>query len=50
MRARAEILDESSSRHKYLCPRQVLGARMELFAAELLGIELPRNAKRLLVI
>ena len=44
------ILAESAKRHKHLCPRQVLGARMGLFAAELLGIELPRCDKRLLVI
>ena len=44
------ILSESTKRHKHLCPRQVLGARMGLFAAELLGIQLPRNDKRLLVI
>ena len=44
------ILAESAKRHKHLCSRQVLGARMGLFAAELLGIELPRRDKRLLVI
>ncbi len=44
------ILAESAKRHKHLCPRQVLGARLGLFAAELLGIELPRLDKRLLVI
>ncbi|HND50160.1 MAG TPA: FmdE family protein [Anaerolineales bacterium] len=44
-----EILLESSSRHKHLCPRQVLGARMALYAGELLGLELPREDKRLLV-
>lgn len=44
------ILAESAKRHKHLCPRQVLGARMGLFAAELLGVELPRSDKRLLVI
>jgi formylmethanofuran dehydrogenase subunit E len=44
------ILTESAKRHKHLCPRQVLGARMGLLAAELLGIELPRGDKRLLVI
>ena len=44
------ILSESVKRHKHLCPRQVLGARMGLFAAELLGIQLPRTDKRLLVI
>ena len=44
------ILSESAKRHKHLCPRQVLGARMGLLAAELLRIELPRSDKRLLVI
>jgi formylmethanofuran dehydrogenase subunit E len=44
------ILSESAKRHKHLCPRQVLGARMGLLAAELLRIELPRRDKRLLVI
>lgn len=44
------ILTESAKRHRHLCPRQVLGARMGMFAAELLEIELPRNDKRLLVI
>jgi formylmethanofuran dehydrogenase subunit E len=50
MRELAEILRESSRRHKHLCPRQVLGARMSLFAGELLGLELARTDKRLLVI
>jgi formylmethanofuran dehydrogenase subunit E len=45
-----EILRESSARHKHLCPRQVLGARMGLFAGELLDLDLPRADKRLLVI
>jgi len=45
-----EILRESSSRHKHLCPRQVLGARMALYASNLLDLDLPRSDKRLLVI
>ena len=45
-----EILRESSSRHKHLCPRQVLGARMALYASEALDLGLPRLDKRLLVI
>jgi len=49
MRSLEEILEESSSRHKHLCPRQVLGARMALYASELLELDLPRNDKRLLV-
>lgn len=50
MRTLNEILCESSARHKHLCPRQVLGARMALYASELLGLDLPRADKRLLVI
>jgi formylmethanofuran dehydrogenase subunit E len=50
MRALDLILHESASRHKHLCPRQVLGARMGLYAAELLGLDLPRKDKRLLVV
>lgn len=45
-----EILAESSLRHRHLCPRQVLGARMALYACEILGLDLPRTDKRLLVI
>ncbi len=44
------LLRESASRHhSYLCPRQVLGVRMGLHAAELLKVELPRPDKRLFV-
>lgn len=45
-----EILQQSAVRHRHLCPRQVLGARMALYAAKILGLELPRADKRLLVI
>jgi formylmethanofuran dehydrogenase subunit E len=48
--ALSELLDESAARHQHLCPRQVLGARMGLLAARLLGNDLPSAAKRLLVI
>ena len=34
--------------HRQLCPRQVLGARMGLFAGTLLGLDLPQVDKRLL--
>ena len=44
------ILQESSRRHKHLCPRQVLGARMSLVAGGILQLELPRIDKRLLAI
>lgn len=40
-------LDRSAMLHGHLCPRQVLGARMGLYAGELLGIELPQRDKRL---
>lgn len=45
-----EILRDSAGRHGRLCPRQVLGARMALYAGELLNLDLPRADKRLLVI
>ena len=50
MQSLESILRESAERHKHLCPRQVLGARMSLLAGEILGLELPRVEKRLLVI
>ena len=41
------LLDQSARRHhNHLCPRQVLGVRMGLYAAELFGIELPQDDKR----
>ncbi|MDQ6693216.1 MAG: FmdE family protein [Chloroflexota bacterium] len=33
--------------HKHLCPRQVLGVRMGLLAGKMLGLEVPREDKRL---
>ncbi len=44
------ILEKSSSRHRHLCPRQVLGARMGLAGAAALGVDVPQRNKRLLVI
>jgi formylmethanofuran dehydrogenase subunit E len=49
-RSLSDLLDESARRHKHLCPRQVLGARMGLYGAQLLGLDVPHSAKRLLVI
>lgn len=41
------LFDQSARRHRnHLCPRQVLGVRMGLHAAELLDLELPQNDKR----
>jgi formylmethanofuran dehydrogenase subunit E len=45
-----ELLNRCASRHRNLCPRQVLGVRMALAGASLLGMELPRGDKKLLVI
>jgi len=50
MDALEHFLAESASRHKSLCPRQVLGIRIGLAGAEALGIDVPREDKRLLVI
>ena len=44
----ADALAQSSAQHDHLCPRQVLGARMGLLGARLLGIERPNSDKRLL--
>ena len=50
MRSLEESLKESSTPHRHLCPRQVLGARMALHASELFTLDIPRDDKRLLVI
>lgn len=49
-RTLVDILNKSSARHKHICPRQVLGARMALYAAELLQLDVPRTDKRLFTI
>jgi formylmethanofuran dehydrogenase subunit E len=50
MKTLAELLADSSALHRHLCPRQVLGVRMGMLAAELLGLDLPQYDKRLLTI
>ncbi|MFO7632042.1 MAG: FmdE family protein [Caldilinea sp.] len=50
MKTLDELLAESSALHRHLCPRQVLGAQMGLYAAELLDFDLPQSDKRLLAI
>lgn len=42
------FLTEVSTMHKHLCPRQVLGIRAGMYAAELLGLALPQQDKRVL--
>jgi formylmethanofuran dehydrogenase subunit E len=42
------LLRLSAERHqKHLCPRQVLGVRMGMYAGELLGLDLPKMDKHL---
>lgn len=41
------LLDQSSALHNHLCPRQVLGVQMGIYAGELLGLVLPQENKRL---
>ena len=43
-------LEQLAQLHPRLCPRQVLGVRMGLLAGDLLGLDLPRRDKRLLVL
>lgn len=50
MKPLEDILAASAALHHHLCPRQVLGARIGSYAGELLGLELPREDKRLLAI
>jgi formylmethanofuran dehydrogenase subunit E len=45
-----ELLDACAALHHHLCPKQVLGVRMGLFAGELLGLALPQADRRLLAI
>lgn len=44
------LIERLAPLHARLCPRQVLGARIGLHGAGLLGLEAPRLDKRLLVI
>ena len=43
----ADILEKSAEQHKHICPRQVLGVRMGLYAGQLLNIDVPDTKKRL---
>jgi formylmethanofuran dehydrogenase subunit E len=50
MKLFTELLAESAALHRHVCPRQVLGVRMGLWAGELLDLTLPQTDKRLLTI
>lgn len=45
-----ELLQRASARHDHLCPRQVLGVRMGMYAATLLDLPLPQTDKRVLTL
>jgi formylmethanofuran dehydrogenase subunit E len=42
-----ELLEKASTLHNHVCPRQVLGIRMGMLAADLLEMDLPQTKKRL---
>jgi formylmethanofuran dehydrogenase subunit E len=50
MKPLQELLETSAALHRHVCPRQVLGVRMGMWAGELLELELPQRDKRLLTI
>ncbi|CAG0935934.1 formylmethanofuran dehydrogenase subunit E [Thermoflexales bacterium] len=45
-----ELLAQTARLHHHLCPRQVLGVRMGLYAGQLLELDLPQSDKQLFVI
>ncbi len=47
MSALQAFIDQTTTLHNHLCPRQVLGIRMGMYAAELLNLSLPQADKRL---
>ncbi len=50
MQTLTQLLDSCAALHHHLCPRQVLGVRLGLFAGELLNLNLPQTDKRLVTI
>jgi len=44
------LLAASAEMHRHLCPRQVLGVRIGVWAGDLLALELPQQDKRLIAI
>ena len=43
----AHLLKSSAEHHQHVCPRQVIGVRMGLYAGQILGPEVPQTNKRL---
>ena len=50
MQPLSKLLEASSQLHRHLCPRQVLGVRMGMYAGEILNLDLPQSDKRLYAI
>jgi len=50
MNATEKAYQLSTEKHKHLCPRQILGVRMGIYAGELLGQQFPQEKKEVLVI
>lgn len=46
MKSFQELLDATAALHNHLCPRQVLGVRMGMAAAQHLDLDLPQSDKR----
>lgn len=44
------FLPSLASLHDHVCPRQILGLRMGIYAAELLNLDLPQKDKRLITL
>ena len=45
-----ELIEISTAAHSHLCPRQILGIRMGMYAGELFNLTLPQSDKRLLAV
>lgn len=50
MNAIEKAYELSAEKHKHLCPRQVLGVRMGIYAGEILGQQFPQQKKDVLAI
>lgn len=50
MKSLSALIQETTALHPDLCPRQVLGVRMGMYASTLLELDLPQTDKRLLTI
>ncbi|MGB1250703.1 MAG: FmdE family protein [Candidatus Promineifilaceae bacterium] len=46
----APYLERSTLKHRHLCPRQILGVRMGLAGGAALGMDVPRQDKKMLVL